>query len=441
MHATVWRIRGFIALLWLGLAMAKAGMLQEAINRANPKAVIELGAGVIEDQITIDKPLTIKGVSAKTTLRGSNRKTVVTIRSSHVRLENLRIEASGRRRDMLDAAIKMVGVSDVTIKGCIIKRTLFGIVAEESADLSFEGNTIYSYPQRVVDNRGDFIRLWGSRKAVVQGNRLIGGRDLSLIRSKDILVSNNLIFDARYGILASMDSNITIRGNNIKKIYAGIYIKGGRDISFFNNQVFDTRTPTGTGVLINQGKKIHIKDNLISGCSQALYIDSSPVEIGMQRFIIHNSIINNITALHFHAALRNNTLRNNDFVGNLHDVERDIPNIKRQNNDIELNFWDRYEGFDRNRDGIGDTPYTILIYADKLWQNDHRLKFFYATPILSLLDFIERLAPFDEPELLLKDPKPRIKRSSGFSFSRVYRYGSRSLDTLEDALEGNRDDL
>ncbi|WP_223162223.1 nitrous oxide reductase family maturation protein NosD [Nitratifractor salsuginis] len=391
--------------------IAQAGALQQAIDRVEPGAMIELGSGVIEESVTIDKPLTLKGVEGKTLLQGPGRGTVVTIGSSHVHLEGLTIQGSGRRRERLDAAVKMDGVSDVSIKGCKIEKSLFGIIAERSAHLEFSRNSIRSYPEKVVDNRGDFIRLWGSHDIKVRGNRLEHGRDLSVTRSHNVLLADNRIREARYGILASMDTNLTARGNDIRNIYAGFFIRGGRDLNATGNTVFDTRTATGTGILLAHGRNIHISDNLLMACAQALYIDASPVEIGMRRYIYHNAVVDNVTALHFHAALRNNTIRDNDFVGNLHDVERDIPKAKREHNDIALNYWDRYEGFDRDRDGVGDTPYRVLIYADKLWQDDHRLKFFYATPILSLVDFIERLAPFDAPEELLKDPRPRMQRN------------------------------
>jgi len=36
--------------------------------------------------------------------------------------------------------------------------------------------------------------------------------------------------------------------------------------------------------------------------------------------------------------------------------------------------------------------------------------FFLGTPILSLVDFLEKLAPFTEPLTMLTDAKPRFKR-------------------------------
>ena len=387
-----------------------AGALQEAIDSAAPGATLKLSAGTFREQVHIDKPLTILGIPGRTVIEGPGEGTVVRIRASHVRLENLVIAGSGHRRDALDAAISMEGASDVQIRGCRIEKSLFGIVVEMSRRVKLARNRLRSYPEKVVDNRGDFIRIWGSRGVGVIDNTLSGGRDLSVSRSRDVQIENNRIAEVRYGLLLSMDRNVSIVGNRIRRAYAGIFVQGGQDLNLTANRIVATRLATGTGILLQHGHGIHVTDNLLLGCAQAFYIDSSPVEIGLRRFIERNLVIDNVTALHFHAAIRNNRIRDNDFIGNLDDVVLDIPRAKRGDNEIARNYWSRYEGFDRNGDGLGDTPYRVLIYADKLWQYDHRLRFFYATPLLSLLDFIERIAPFSAPDLLLTDPEPRMAR-------------------------------
>jgi nitrous oxidase accessory protein len=46
-------------------------------------------------------------------------------------------------------------------------------------------------------------------------------------------------------------------------------------------------------------------------------------------------------------------------------------------------------------------------------------RFFRNSPVLELLDFLERLAPFSAPSLILRDPAPRI--NSGASKAPVSR--------------------
>jgi nitrous oxidase accessory protein len=79
-------------------------------------------------------------------------------------------------------------------------------------------------------------------------------------------------------------------------------------------------------------------------------------------------------------------------------------------NDWQGNAWDDYEGFDRDSDGVGDTPYDVYAFADRIWQETPQATFFRNAPALELLDFLERLAPFASPELTLSDPRPRMSR-------------------------------
>ena len=81
------------------------------------------------------------------------------------------------------------------------------------------------------------------------------------------------------------------------------------------------------------------------------------------------------------------------------------------------NYWDDYEGFDRNHDGFGDRPYELLAYADRIWIETPAARFFRNSPVLELLDFLERLAPFSSPALILRDPAPRMttKATAGLS--------------------------
>jgi nitrous oxidase accessory protein len=73
------------------------------------------------------------------------------------------------------------------------------------------------------------------------------------------------------------------------------------------------------------------------------------------------------------------------------------------------NFWDDYEGFDRNQDGIGDTPHEVWLHADRIWMETPMATFFRNAPGMELLDFLERLAPFSAPYRVLQDPAPVMR--------------------------------
>ncbi len=395
-----------LALLFVAGSL-HARTLQRIIDGAPPGAAIELPAGRFLGPITIDKPLILKGVGSATRIDGNGSGSVVTIRSSDVTLEDLSITGSGRQRYRLDSGVKIRNAERVTVRRCSLSRTLFGITMTNVHHSVLEENNITSYHEEVVDNRGDGINLWGSRHNRIVGNRLVRSRDLSISRSSHTVVMDNRVEESRYGLLIQMSEDVNASGNTILSNYAGIVCKGGRDILVVDNRIVKTRLATGIGVLLMHGKNIRIERNTIMRHAQAFYIDSKQKERGMQRYIIKNEIAFNNEAFHFHALIRNNTIRQNNIFANLNDVVKDIRGLPTTDNDIGYNYWGDYRGFDRDGDGIGDTPYIVRIFADRLWQFDHHLKFFYGAPVLSAIDFIERLAPFSEPVVLLEDPLPR----------------------------------
>ncbi|WP_457592755.1 nitrous oxide reductase family maturation protein NosD [Hydrogenimonas sp.] len=398
-----------VLLFALSILMPLAGgSLQSVIDAAEPGSRIELPAGRFFGPITIDKPLILSGAGKSSVIDGNFSSKVITVLSSDVTIENIAIRNSGRQRHSLDSAVFVSGVKRVTIERCSIEDTLFGIILSYTADSVIKDNNISSYEESIVDNRGDGIRLWLSHTNLIEGNRLSKSRDLALMRSHHNVIRANVVKEGRYGILLQMCKDETIEKNEILSNYAGIFSSGSKDIRIRRNTIVKTHLATGVGILIRGGGRHIVRHNAIMRHAQAFYIDSSPAEKGMRRFIEYNRIALNNEAFHFHAIIKNNTIRNNTVKDNLTDVVKDIQHAKTRENDISMNYWDRYEGFDMDGDGIGDTPYNILIYADRLWQSDHHLKFFYATPLLSLIDFIERLAPFSEPLLLMRDEKPRL---------------------------------
>jgi len=77
--------------------------------------------------------------------------------------------------------------------------------------------------------------------------------------------------------------------------------------------------------------------------------------------------------------------------------------------DSRGNFWDEVVGFDRDGVGVGDVPHEVHAYADRLWMDRPLARFFRGSLAMELIDFLERLAPFSQPEPLLIDPAPRMR--------------------------------
>ena len=116
---------------------------------------------------------------------------------------------------------------------------------------------------------------------------------------------------------------------------------------------------------------------------------------------------NNVDGMYFYGEKGGHRIEANRFDNNLTQVAVSAAGVGHANL-WRGNAWSDYQGFDRNHDGIGDTPHEVWLYSDRIWMETPRAKFFGNSPALELLDFLEKLAPFASPALILRDPAPRM---------------------------------
>ena len=121
----------------------------------------------------------------------------------------------------------------------------------------------------------------------------------------------------------------------------------------------------------------------------------------------NNLIAYNGIGVRFLNPWHSNEFRNNNFAGNLTQIAVGGRGHAMRNI-WEDNYWSDYEGFDRDGNDVGDTPYKLTAYADRIWQDVPYAQFFKGSPVLEVLDFLERLAPFSEPMVLVEDHAPQL---------------------------------
>jgi nitrous oxidase accessory protein len=52
---------------------------------------------------------------------------------------------------------------------------------------------------------------------------------------------------------------------------------------------------------------------------------------------------------------------------------------------------------------------VLYAYADRIWQQRPEAAFFRGSPLFEAIDFLDRLAPFSDPTLVLRDDAPRFE--------------------------------
>jgi nitrous oxidase accessory protein len=396
-----------LLLFFIFISTLFSNILQDAIDSAPSGSTLKLSSGLYLGKIVINKPITIIGANNNTIIKGNNTGQVISINSSNVILKNLTITNSGNRMENLDSAIVMNKVKNCEIDNCTILNSLYGIdmVMVENSIIS---NNYITSKENDISLKGDALKIWYSNNNIIKNNTIDYSRDVTLTYSHNNKLLNNNFTNSRFGIHIHLSNNNLVQNNSFKYNSASIMVMESFDTKIINNQVKSSKGAAGIGIVLMGVSNLLLEENTISYNAKGIYIDSKTKEEGMQRFINNNEISYNIEALHFHQAIKNNTITNNKVFSNIEDIVKDVKGTFSLENVVEYNYWDRYEGFDKNKDNIGDNSYKVFQYADQLWHYNHKVKFFYASPVMSLMNFLTNIAPFIEPNMLFEDKKPLI---------------------------------
>ena len=388
--------------------LLNANILQDAIDNAKEGSILKLPKGIYKGSIKINKPISIIGKEEGVIIDGLGEGTVIEIDGPYVTIKNLTIIGSGERHDKLDAAIKISNSKQSEISDNIIKDCLFGIDVSMSNNSIISNNYITS-KDLDLGLRGDGLRLWYSNDNIVSKNKLINSRDMIVWYSHGNEISENYGENNRYSLHFMYAGKNYVRNNTYKFNSVGIFFMYSKDTLASGNIIKSSLGATGMGMGLKDVSNFTLEDNTVIYCAQGIYIDRSPFEPDTKNWIENNKILYNAEALHFHSLSEDNVIKGNNILGNIEDVINDSRGSKTDKNEIVNNYWDNYEGFDKNGDNIGDTPHKVFQYADQLWVYNPNVKFFYGSPVISLLNFLAKLAPFSEPVFLMSDKEPKLK--------------------------------
>jgi nitrous oxidase accessory protein len=400
--------RVFFLIIVFFTTLANANVLQEAIDNAPEGSILKLPAGVYKGNITINKPITIIGKEDGVIIDGEGEGTVIAIKSSFVTLKNLKIIGSGNRHDTLDSGITISEASQCEISDCTIDDCLFGIDVQMTNNSIISNNTISS-KDADLGLKGDGLRLWYSNDNIVKKNSLIHSRDMVVWYSHGNIIEENYGEYCRYSLHFMYAGKNIIRNNTYQFNSVGIFFMYSQDSIATGNVIKSSLGPTGMGIGLKEVTNFTIKDNTVLYCARGMYIDRSPFQPDTHNWIENNKVLYNSEAIHFHSISEDNIIKNNIIMGNIEDVVNDSRGSRTYKNEIVGNYWDNYAGFDKDNNNIGDTPHKIYQYADQLWVYNPNVKFFYGSPVISLLNFLAKLAPFTKPLFLFEDKEPIVK--------------------------------
>ncbi len=375
--------------------------LRKAIEQAkNLDTIILLGGTYKEGSLILTKSLTIIGEGAPV-LDGENKYEILLISGSHITIRGLHFRNSGYSAMNDFASIKLVDASQVVIDANVIEHAYFAIHISNSHYVTVSNNHIVGNP-RSEQLTGNAIHLWKSDHALITGNHVEGHRDgiyfefvtFSLIQKN---VSERNI---RYGLHFMFSNDDTYLDNSFRNNGAGVAVMYSRKVRMQGNYFVQNWGPSSYGLLLKEISDSYINHNMFLKNTVGIHLE------GTSRMEVSRNVFKeNGWALKVQASCENNTFHHNNFFGNSFDV---ATNGSISLNEFASNYWDKYEGYDINKDGIGDVPYhPVSMYSMIVEQNPYALMLFRSFTV-QLLDKAEKAIPSLTPESLL-DSTPLLK--------------------------------
>ncbi|MFQ5698759.1 MAG: nitrous oxide reductase family maturation protein NosD [Myxococcota bacterium] len=378
--------------------------LQDLVDATPAGGELAPPPGAYHGSVVLRRPIQIDG-RGRVTIDAGGEGTVLRIQTDGALVRGLRLVHSGANHDHLDAGIQVRGdrnrIEDNRIEDC-----LFGIDLKQADHNRIRHNRIRSKPLP-LGIRGDGIRLWYSKANRIVGNDVTRVRDVVVWYSGENWIAHNRIRDSRYGLHLMYSHQNSLVENRFERNSVGIFLMYSNDVTARGNEIIASSGPTGMGLGVKEASDITLEDNSIVYSARGLYLDVSPYDPDSTNTIRGNRFAFNGVGITFHSNRVGNRLIDNRFYGNFRQVTVDDGSTANRN-EWRGNAWDDYRGFDLDGDGIGDAPYELYSFADRIWIERPEAAFFRGSPVLELIDFLDRLAPFSNPQRVLRDPRPRM---------------------------------
>ena len=422
-----------VSLLVLMPALLQAGdplPLQVMIDETPENGTLTPPPGTYAGPVVIEHSMTLDG-QGKVTIDAGGKGTVVLLDTDGATLRNLHLTNSGKSHNDIDSGVQVRGNFNV-IKDNKIDNCLFGVDLQQSESNIVRRNTIRS-KDNDLGQRGDAIRLWYSFDNKILDNEITHTRDMVVWYSANNTISGNRSSDSRYSLHFMYSRYNLVEDNHFVNNTVGIFLMYSDGVVVRNNHIAHATGPTGVGMGFKETSDLLIENNEVLYCASGLYIDVSPFQPDTTNRYYNNLLAYNGIGIRFLNNWTGNTFKQNQFVDNLTQITVGGRGTATRNI-WEGNYWSDYEGFDEDENGIGDKPYELYAYADRLWQDQPYAQFFKGSPMLEVLDFLERLAPFSEPGLLVRDNEPLLQAPGKLEIQQESKPAKTSLELLRESM-------
>lgn len=375
--------------------------VKQALQLAVDGDTIIVNGGVYkEGNILINKKIIFLGKNFPV-LDGQRKFEVISVNADNVVIKGFKIINSGYASLDDPCGIKVYDKSFVKIENNILDNNFFGIYLQNARNCLIKNNKITAYGKQ-EQLIGNGIHCWKSDNLQIIANKISGHRDGIYFEfvTQSIIWRNISNKNIRYGLhfmFSNDDSYIT---NVFKNNGAGVAVMFTKNVKMYNNYFEENWGDSAYGLLLKEIADSYIFNNKFARNTSGIYME------GTSRIKVEKNVFeSNGWGMKIQASCMENEIVNNNYLKNTFDISTNGSLVL---NTFNSNYWDKYEGYDLDKNGVGDVPYHPLSLFAVLTEKTPSAMLLYRSFMITLLDKSEKVLPSITPDNFI-DKTPLMK--------------------------------
>jgi len=343
-----------------------------------------------EGNLIINKEVKLIGVNFPV-LDGQKKYEVISLKAANTLICGFKIINSGFATLDDPCGIKVYDTRNVTIRDNIFDDNFFAIYLQYCVNCIIKNNTINAYGKE-EQQIGNGIHCWKSDSLQIIGNNVTGHRDGIYFE----FVTNSIIWrnisakNIRYGLHFMFSNSDSYIGNVFKNNGAGVSVMFTHKVKMINNTFSENWGDAAYGLFLKEISDSYILGNRFTKNTEGIHME------GTSRIKVEKNVFeSNGWGMKIQASCMDNDIVSNNFIGNTFDISTNGSLVL---NTFNGNYWDKYEGYDLDKNKIGDVPYHPLSLFSVIVENNPPAMLLFRSFMVTLLDKSEKIMPSLTPD-------------------------------------------
>jgi nitrous oxidase accessory protein len=365
--------------------------IKSALDKIQSGDTIYVHEGVYkEGNIILSKTVNLIGVNFPI-LDGQKKYEILSIKAANTLVSGFKIQYSGFATLDDPCAIKVYDTRNVTICNNILDDNFFGIYLQFSKNCIIKNNhvTAYGIEEQQI---GNGIHCWKSDSLQIIGNKVTGHRDGIYFEfvTNSVIWRNISTANIRYGLHFMFSNNDSYISNVFKNNGAGVAVMFTNKVKMFNNTFEENWGDAAYGLFLKEISDSYIFGNKFIRNTSGIHME------GTSRIKVERNIFEaNGWGMKIQASCMDNEIVSNNFIGNTFDISTNGSLVL---NTFNGNYWDKYEGYDLDKNKVGDVPYHPLSLFSVIVENNPPAMLLFRSFMVTLLDKSEKIMPSLTPD-------------------------------------------